>query len=64
MLAIAAEFGLARHLVDLFAHLVERGINAVALGLGIFGDGMLNRDTRVVIDGKAARHPVHQLEAG
>ena len=53
MLAADAEFGLAGHLVDLLAHLVERGIDAVALGLGILGDGMLDQHSRLVEDGSA-----------
>src|SRR3546814_8606258 len=50
MLAVDAEFGLARHPIDLFAHLVERAVDAVTLSLGIFRDGMFDRDPRLVID--------------
>ena len=35
---------------------------AVALGFGVLGDGMFNGNARIVIDGEAPGHPVHQLE--
>ncbi len=56
MLAHRAELGVARHIVDLLAHLAEGGIDAVALGLDVLGDGMLDDDARLVKDGDAARH--------
>ena len=63
MLPVAAEFGLARHPVKLFAHLVKRRIDAVPLGLGIFGNGVFNRNARLMIDRKATRHALNQFEA-
>ncbi len=60
-LAGDAEFGLARHAVDLLAHLAECGIDALALGLGILGDGMLDDDAGLVEHGLAARHALDQL---
>ena len=48
MLAGGAELGLARHVVDLLAHLAEGRIDAVALGLDVLGDGMLDDDARLV----------------
>ena len=63
MLAADAEFGLRGHPVDLLAHLVERGIDAVALGLGILGDGMLDGDARLVEAPRWPRAmPVDQLQ--
>jgi hypothetical protein len=64
MLAADAEFGLARHPVDAFAHLVERRVDAVTLGVGVLGDGVLDRDPRLVIDREARAHAVHQLLPG
>ncbi len=62
VLAALAELGLAGHPVDLLAHLVERGIDAVALGLGVLGDGMLDDDPRLVEHRLPRRHPLDQLE--
>ncbi len=63
MLAPDAELGLGGDALDLLAHLVERGIDAVALGLDILGDGMLDGDARLVIDGVARCHAVDELQA-
>ena len=62
MLAADAEFGLRGDPLDLRAHLVERGIDAVALGLGILGDGMLDMDARLVEHGVPARHALDELQ--
>ena len=64
MLADRAELGMARHRVDLLAHPREGGIDAVALGLGVFGDGMLDQHPRLVVDGMALGHPDDQLQSG
>src|SRR3546814_20763955 len=61
MLAANAEFGLARHAVDLLAHLVEGGIDAVPLGLDVVGDRMFDGDARLVENGDARAHAVDQL---
>ena len=64
MLAGGAELRLARHGVDLLAHLAEGGIDALALGLDVLGDGMLDDDARLVEDRFALGHSGDQLEAG
>src|SRR3546814_682528 len=61
MLAANAEFGLARHAVDLLAHLVEGGIDAVPFGLDVVGDRMFDGDARLVENGDARAHAVDQL---
>ena len=61
--AVNAEIGLACHPVDLFAHLVERRIDAVPLGFGIFSYGVFDDDARLVIDGVPPRHPFDQFQA-
>ena len=61
MLAADAEIGLARHAVDLRAHLVERSVHAMALGLGVVGDGMFDGDARLMKDRNAGAHAVDQL---
>ena len=48
MLAGRPELGLAGHVVDLLAHLAERGVDALALGLGVLGDRVLDDDARLV----------------
>ena len=48
MLAGGAELGLLGHRVDLLAHLAEGGIDAVAFGLDVLGDRMLDDDSRLV----------------
>ena len=64
MFAADPEVGLARHAVDLFAHLVERGINAVPLGLGIFGDSMFDGDARLMEHRDPGTHAVDQFLPG
>src|SRR3546814_11440780 len=54
MLAVDAEFGLARHPIALFAHLVARAVAALTLSLGIFRSGLFDRDTRLGIDRRPA----------
>ena len=51
------------HVVDLLAHLAERGIDALALGLDVLGDGVLDDHPRLVEDGLALGHSGDQLEA-
>jgi hypothetical protein len=63
VLAGRSELGEVRHIVDLLAHLAERRIDPVALGLGILGDGMLDQHPGLMIDSGAAGHAGHQLEA-
>ncbi len=48
MLAGSPELGLARHVVDLLAHLAEGAVDALALGLDVLGDGVLDDDARLV----------------
>ena len=64
MLAADAEFGLAGHAVDLFAHLVEGEEHALALGLGVVSHDMFDGDAGLVIDGDAAGEALHQLQPG
>ena len=64
VLATAAEFGLAGHLVDLLAHLVERQIDPLALGLGVFGDDVLDRDPRLVEHCGTRRKSLDQCQPG
>ena len=64
MLAGGAELGLAGHRLDLLAHPAEGGIDARPLGLGVFGDGMLDDYARLVEDRHPARHPGDQFQAG
>ena len=52
------------HPVDLLAHLAERRIDALALGLDVLRDAVLDHHARLVKDRVAARHPVDQLEPG
>ena len=52
------------HVVDLLAHLVERGVDPLALGLDVLGDGMLDDDARLVEHRLAPGHAVDQLEPG
>ena len=63
MLARDAELGLARHAVDLFAHLVERGIDAATFGIDVLGDRVFDDNARLMEDGKAAAHAIDQLLA-
>ncbi len=56
MLAAGAEFGLAGHLVDLLAHLVEGEIDPLALRLGILGHRVLDGDAGLV-EHRDARSP-------
>jgi len=59
MLAAEAEFRLPRHLVDLFAHLVEGGNTRCPLGLGVLAMTCSISDARLV-SGGAARQPLDQ----
>ncbi|SBV31719.1 protein of unknown function [uncultured Sphingopyxis sp.] len=61
MLAADAEIGRTRHAVDLLAHLVEGRVHPMALGLGIVGDRMLDRDARLVEYRHTGAHAVDQL---
>ena len=63
MFAFDAEFSFGRHPLNLLAHFVERGIDAVAFRFGVFRDGMFNRNARLVEYGVALRHPFHKLKA-
>ena len=63
VLAVDAELGLAGHLVDLLAHLVEREVDPLALGLGVLGHGLLDGDARLVEHRLAEREALHQLQA-
>ena len=54
MLADRAELGLRPSSHRSARASCEGGIDAVALGLGILGDGMLDQHARLVIDGMAA----------
>ncbi len=62
MLAADAELGLAGHVVDLLAHLVEGEIDPLALGLGILGHGLLDGDARLVEHRLAEREALDQLQ--
>ena len=64
MLAADAELGLRSHAVNLLAHLVEGGVDAVTLGLRILGDGVLDGDARLVEHGMARAHALHQFLPG
>ena len=64
MLAGRAELRVARHIVDLLAHLAEGRIDPVALGLDVLGDRMLDHDARLVEHGLALGHAGDQLEPG
>ena len=61
MFALNAKFGFARHALNLFAHLIKGGVNAVPLSFDIFGNCMLNRDARLVKHGIARRHAIDEL---
>ena len=63
MLAGSPELRFLGDVVDLLAHLAERGIDPLALGLDVVGDGMLDDDPRLVEHRLALRHPGDQLEA-
>ena len=63
MLAGGAELGLASHMVNLFAHLAEGGIDPRPLGFSVLGDGMLNHHPRLVEDRDAPRHSRDQLQS-
>ena len=63
MLAGRAELGRAGHGVDLLAHLAKGGIDAMALGLDILGNRMLDEDARLVIDDRSAGHSGDEFEA-
>ena len=63
MLAGSAELRLLGDIVDLLAHLSEGGIDTLALGLDVVGDGMLDDDARLVEDGGALGHAGDELEA-
>jgi hypothetical protein len=58
MLAPAAEFGLPGHAIDLVAHLVERHVDALTLGLDVLGNDVFDGDARLMIDGNAAGQPL------
>lgn len=62
MLAADPELGLARHAVDLFAHLVECGVDA-ALGLDIVGDRMFDMHARLMENCDPGAHAVDQFLA-
>ena len=51
-------------MVDLLAHLVEREIDPLPLGLGVLGNGLLDGDARLVEHRLADRQALHQLQAG
>jgi hypothetical protein len=63
MLAGGAEFGFARHVVDLLAHLAEGAVDASSLGLDVFRDGVLDHHPRLVEHRLAPGHARDQLEA-
>ena len=60
MFAAGAEIDLARHPVNLLAHLVERGIDALALGLGVLGNGMFDANIGLVENRNASRRAFDQ----
>ena len=62
VLAGHAELGLAGHPVDLLAHLPERRIDPLALGLDILRHGLRDDDARLVEHRATARHAVDELE--
>jgi len=62
MFAIHAEFGLVCHLLDLFAHLVEGEVDALAFRLDILGHDMLDIDARLVEYRHARCQPLDQGE--
>ena len=59
-----AEFGLAGHPVDLFAHLVEGEIHALQFGIAVFGHDMFDGDPRLVIDRVAGGQALDQRQPG
>ena len=63
MLAARAEINLAGHAVDLFAHFVKGGIDAVTLGFDILSDGMFNTDIGLVKNGNASRSAFYERQA-
>ena len=63
MLAARAEINLAGHAVDLFAHFVKGGIDAVALGFDILSDGVFNTDIGLVKNGNASRRALDERQA-
>ena len=64
MLARSSELGLLGHIVDLLAHLSERGVNALAFRLDVLGDRVLDDHARLVEDRFALGHSGDELEAG
>src|SRR5947209_18307770 len=63
MLAAGPELGVARHVVDLLAHLAERRVDALPLGFDVLSDSMLNNDAWLVEDGDALRDARHELHS-
>jgi hypothetical protein len=70
VLSAHPEFGLVGHLVDLLAHLVERTINPLALGLDVVGHHLVDGHARLVEHRVAGgqpldqRQPLHDLRFG
>ena len=64
MFAAGAEIDLARHAVNLFAHLVKGGIDALALGLGIFGDRVFDAHIGLMENGDTGSSTFDQRQAG
>ena len=63
MFAARAEINLARHAVDLFAHFVKGGIDAVTLGFDILRDGVFNADIGLVKNGNAGSSAFYERQA-
>ena len=64
VLAANAEFGLAGHPVDLFAHLVKGQVDALQFGIAILGHGVFDGDAWLVEHRHPAGQPLDQAEPG
>src|SRR5438309_4740014 len=62
MLAGNAELGFPRHVIDLFAHLAESGVDALTFGLDVLGHRMFNEDSRLVENSHSSRHAGDELQ--
>ena len=60
MFAARAEINLAGHAVDLFAHFVKGGIDAVALGFDILGYSVFNADIGLVKNSNASSSALYE----
>ena len=63
MFTARAKINLAGHAVDLFAHFVKGGIDAVTLGFDILGYSVFNADIGLVKNSNARSRALYECQA-